>query len=700
MSQYLSKRDESYVCRFRCAEDLHSLLSLSPRCDYRPAFQHEHGTRAKCDRSLEHWKLEVTTTLVNQIAAVDIPSPQARHMFDDLSRNRFCSDCRERALRDDKSHAQSCLKLRNIWLELIWWEHLRENGIQVDGKDGDDMIPADFGVQSWQQVLAVIRSPGARPVVAIPLRRKQRDTAGVGKPRVPPTDEMAVAMFAEADPEKIYAARDDDVFRDKAATVNEDDKESDTQDYNRPVLHREMANMDVPKLDSTEAMNAAQANQMSLTNLPKTPRKSTRKIKVVEELPSPESVVSASPSSLFDLHTSSDADTPLSMSEIPPDHQPGIEDSPSARVGRKRPQRSASALSVSAESAVESSNHEESSAELKTKTSPPPNAQQSPSDVPMKPKSLKSKIKAALSATILKERPRESKDLESGEAPVDTTAIAPGKAASEPIHAFIRQEELNSPLKAGLTLLKRKGGRLTAAPGYVYCYRHEEHPGYLKIGSASCTKKSGWNVWLSSLVADVWGVQMHYKPDLTVLPHQVPREVQARYNRWKYDCQYEITHVFSYPMPCAARRIEYLIHKDLHAKRYYISNCNPHRTPKPCAVEHDEWFKISEEEAREAVVRWQRFSHCTPYNAWGRLNESWANVATHSSKKGNVEGGPSLAVWIETHVSDFQNGESNMQPPIVLKKDMRSITWKEKGKAVGDDEGMIKRVKKRGTWLI
>ncbi|KAF5558813.1 hypothetical protein FNAPI_4971 [Fusarium napiforme] len=146
-----------------------------------------------------------------------------------------------------------------------------------------------------------------------------------------------------------------------------------------------------------------------------------------------------------------------------------------------------------------------------------------------------------------------------------------------------------SPVHKIMKLLATSVSKDRLESGCVYCFAERSEPGFLKIGYVRCTEFSKSHA------------------------------IERRMEQWKRGCKHDVVLKFDAFIPCAAERIETLIHRTLHAQNVKASCPN-----KACQTKHKEWFKIEEVEAYRVIDIWQQFSELNPYDDEGGLGDHWA----------------------------------------------------------------------------
>lgn len=153
------------------------------------------------------------------------------------------------------------------------------------------------------------------------------------------------------------------------------------------------------------------------------------------------------------------------------------------------------------------------------------------------------------------------------------------------------------------TILQHSGPR-NRAPGYIYAFTRPSLPGFLKIGYTNAV----------------------HHPD-----RPYPDPVDSRLARWASDCGHPVVEAFRAYMPCAAERMESLIHQTLREyRRVEDPGCRPCQRRRRGGGEgsgggaHDEWFEVDVEVAQRVVSLWALFSAQRPYDSFGRPVGFWA----------------------------------------------------------------------------
>lgn len=170
-------------------------------------------------------------------------------------------------------------------------------------------------------------------------------------------------------------------------------------------------------------------------------------------------------------------------------------------------------------------------------------------------------------------------------------------------------ENMNSILN---TILQHSGPR-NRAPGYIYAFTRPSLPGFLKIGYTNAV----------------------HNPD-----RPYPDPVDFRLARWASDCGHPVVEAFRAYMPCAAERMESLIHQTLREyRRVEDPGCRPCQRRRQGKGSgggggaHDEWFEVDVEVAQRVVSSWALFSAQRPYDSFGRPIGFWARKVERERRR-------------------------------------------------------------------
>ena len=131
-----------------------------------------------------------------------------------------------------------------------------------------------------------------------------------------------------------------------------------------------------------------------------------------------------------------------------------------------------------------------------------------------------------------------------------------------------------------------------------------------------------------------------------------------------------------------------------------LSRAQLKRRVMGCSTQHDEWFQVSEHDAREAVIRWQKFSQYHPYDrTTGDLKDIWRYAAKRSLDKTTRVAGLELSAWVEAHVNSFRDGTLTTKPFMHSppKKSQRAPTWNMNTAYV--ENRRIGQFKQARTWF-
>lgn len=175
-------------------------------------------------------------------------------------------------------------------------------------------------------------------------------------------------------------------------------------------------------------------------------------------------------------------------------------------------------------------------------------------------------------------------------------------------------------LKSILHTILQYSGPRNRSDGYIYAFSRPTLTNFLKIG---------------------------FTKAMNIPTRPYPDPVENRLARWASDCGHPVAEVFREYMPCAAERMESLIHQTLREYRRVQSpacnSCRFRRGGRGGA--HDEWFEIDVEKAMKTVRSWALFSRQKPYDSFGKLVDFWAQKA--EKERQLVQDGLHIGVWLE-----------------------------------------------------
>lgn len=131
-------------------------------------------------------------------------------------------------------------------------------------------------------------------------------------------------------------------------------------------------------------------------------------------------------------------------------------------------------------------------------------------------------------------------------------------------------------------LLPQRGQPHRRRSGHIYLFTRADQPGYVKIGYS--------------------------------------KNVHSRLGMIQEKCQYEPLLGYKSPYILDVYRIEQLIFEQLGGLRQYDMSCI-HRVS--CQRRHEEWFKISVNDATRVIRQWVNWALQNPYADEGHLREPW-----------------------------------------------------------------------------
>lgn len=197
-------------------------------------------------------------------------------------------------------------------------------------------------------------------------------------------------------------------------------------------------------------------------------------------------------------------------------------------------------------------------------------------------------------------------------------------------------------------------------PGYVYCFDDPASQGHLKIGSAKFSK----------------GRDPTDKPAPDRLLED--KDLQRRLKEHKNDCLVDLDIKFVVHMPCAAARMERLIHRTLVDEKRHVAKGTC--TSSNCHKKHIEWFQVTVEEALDVAKKWEAFSSLNPYREDGALDKPWSDYADSRCKTF-----PDLTgkQWVNQHLVRLTGLEKKRQSAKDLSKKLLQLNkalteeWRE-----------------------
>ncbi|KAL6852473.1 hypothetical protein ACO1O0_007018 [Amphichorda felina] len=170
--------------------------------------------------------------------------------------------------------------------------------------------------------------------------------------------------------------------------------------------------------------------------------------------------------------------------------------------------------------------------------------------------------------------------------------------------------------------------------GFVYCFTEKSTPGYVKIGWAKAKEPCGPHIIEEEL-------------DMDSQDHQ---DVKGRIMKLAKDCSLETRIEFALYMPCAAGKMERLVHRTLHEYQRIVQRCRK----MTCRTKHKEWYEVSVNYARDIVKQWQQFSNVKPYDKVGVANQFWHEAhAQHKSAAATGNHITCTVRWVNDHLPEL-----------------------------------------------
>lgn len=308
--------------------------------------------------------------------------------------------------------------------------------------------------------------------------------------------------------------------------------------------------------------------------------------------------------------TGSDSSQTIPNPETPQNYRNAPYLSPSPRAGRGRRRGSASIYGCSAlyQNVTPDGTDLPNDSELPTHTSPSTADTTTPSTAKSVSPSSESRKRTVSqdsttgdASTAPAKKPRRRSALRTSSSTIfgERTQEAQHMLKFKPFHP--KEESITKIVKNIIHEIKKytssaKPGH--SSEGYVYIFGIVGRPGFVKIGETAGSVKKRQKQ-----------VQRCTKSDLEILGIQWTTQISF------------------------SKRVERLVHMDLHNKRRYFecNNCKAKArgdSSDACDgfTNHGEWFEISEIEAENTVKRWKDWMQSTPCYADGRLKEKWKRI--------------------------------------------------------------------------
>ena len=176
---------------------------------------------------------------------------------------------------------------------------------------------------------------------------------------------------------------------------------------------------------------------------------------------------------------------------------------------------------------------------------------------------------------------------------------------------------------------------LDLAKGYIYIYKRDTALGFLKIGRSMYPDGTRMKQITEKCGHDLKGANLVHEQEMKV----------------------------------AHKAVEKCVHDHLHACHYWDLRCvmtyeerkrtEQEQGRKTCRRDHIEWFKTSEERAKEVVSFWNSFIATQPYDPKGRLKPFWMDVLVRvwdAIPRMKQEGIPAFS-RLEDEIGDALKGE-------------------------------------------
>lgn len=165
---------------------------------------------------------------------------------------------------------------------------------------------------------------------------------------------------------------------------------------------------------------------------------------------------------------------------------------------------------------------------------------------------------------------------------IDPAAIANAEAVFQPYRRASTGKIPELIAQKLQRLLPQRGQPRRRRSGHIYLFTRTDQPGFVKIGHS--------------------------------------KNVHSRLGMIQEKCQYEPILGYKSPYILDVYRIEQLIFEQLGGLRQYDMSCI-HRVS--CQRRHEEWFKVSVNDATRVIRQWVDWALQTPYADEGHLREPW-----------------------------------------------------------------------------
>jgi len=127
---------------------------------------------------------------------------------------------------------------------------------------------------------------------------------------------------------------------------------------------------------------------------------------------------------------------------------------------------------------------------------------------------------------------------------------APSQGTKRTYPLEFKPPECKKSVKDILETLWNPADENALRPGFIYCFSDKFTPGYLKIGHTKIKENP----------------EKYLDPQRLPCPEEKDEHVVKRLEYWEKKCGLDMDVQFATFMPCAAKRMEMLIHASLHNK--------------------------------------------------------------------------------------------------------------------------------------
>ena len=231
-----------------------------------------------------------------------------------------------------------------------------------------------------------------------------------------------------------------------------------------------------------------------------------------------------------------------------------------------------------------------------------------------------------------------------------------------------------------LMFMRKTTPKRELKPGFVYCFTEKSTPGYVKIGSVTAEEPC----------------ELHLTEEALDIDGQDDQDVKERIEEWVTKCSLETQIEFALYMPCAAGKMERLVHRTLHEDQRFVQRCRK----KTCNTEHKEWYEVSVDHARAIVKQWQRFSNVKPYDKVGIANQFWHQAhAQHKSAAATGNHITCTVRWVNDHLPELTKKRGDELLGLAKKREDELVSHDIDRKSHKVLEGKLEKLRDREDGL-